>query len=197
MALPGGSKGLGVTAADMVRALRWPRTGWRAPASSLPRPAPAITIHRRHRRSSRRRSPRPCLPACRTHRAWCLCPSRTPSPSARWRCPSATALRGSNSARRCGPAAAAASLQPPCPEPPRHSRHRHNNRGPQVQAKLKLVGIQAIYLASSGDAISRLDQLQDIDELYVVEVRPCWLCFLCCFLFVGCVCCVMGLWERT
>ncbi len=41
----------------------------------------------------------------------------------------------------------------------------------QVQAKLKLVGIEAIYLASSGERITRLDQLQDIDELYVVEVR--------------------------
>ncbi|KAL4447351.1 hypothetical protein ABPG77_007384 [Micractinium sp. CCAP 211/92] len=39
----------------------------------------------------------------------------------------------------------------------------------QVQAKLKLVGIEAIYLASSGERITRLDQLQDIDELYVVE----------------------------
>lgn len=39
----------------------------------------------------------------------------------------------------------------------------------QVQTKLKLVGIEAIYLASSGEPITRLDQLQDIDELYVVE----------------------------
>lgn len=39
----------------------------------------------------------------------------------------------------------------------------------QVQAKLKLVGIDSIYLASSGERITRLDQLQDIDELYVVE----------------------------
>ena len=42
---------------------------------------------------------------------------------------------------------------------------------PQVQSKLKLMGIDAIYLASSGERITRLDQLQDIDELYVVEVR--------------------------
>jgi hypothetical protein len=41
----------------------------------------------------------------------------------------------------------------------------------QVQTKLKLMGIEAIYLASSGERITRLDQLQDIDELYVVEVR--------------------------
>jgi hypothetical protein len=33
------------------------------------------------------------------------------------------------------------------------------------------VGIDSIYLASSGERITRLDQLQDIDELYVVEVR--------------------------
>ena len=44
----------------------------------------------------------------------------------------------------------------------------------QVQTKLKLVGIAAVYLASSGEQVTRLDQLQDIDELYVVEVsgRP-------------------------
>lgn len=42
---------------------------------------------------------------------------------------------------------------------------------PQVQAKLKLVGVEAVYLASSGERITRLDQLQDIDELHVVEVR--------------------------
>lgn len=42
----------------------------------------------------------------------------------------------------------------------------------QVQTKLKLMGIEAIYLASSGERIQRLDQLQDIDELYVVEVGP-------------------------
>lgn len=40
----------------------------------------------------------------------------------------------------------------------------------QVQTKLKLVGIEAVYLASSGERVTRLDQLQDIDELYVVEV---------------------------
>lgn len=39
----------------------------------------------------------------------------------------------------------------------------------QVQTKLKLVGIGSIYLASSGERIVRLDQLQDIDELQVVE----------------------------
>ena len=31
------------------------------------------------------------------------------------------------------------------------------------------MGIEAIYLASSGERITRLDQLQDIDELHVVE----------------------------
>lgn len=47
-------------------------------------------------------------------------------------------------------------------------------RPEQVQTKLKLVGIAAVYLASSGEQVTRLDQLQDIDELYVVEVsgRP-------------------------
>jgi len=57
---------------------------------------------------------------------------------------------------------------------------------PQVQTKLKLVGIEAVYLASSGERVTRLDQLQDIDELYVVEVRsifmflPCWVGSLTC-----------------
>lgn len=54
---------------------------------------------------------------------------------------------------------AAFPYQPPCPA------------CTQVQTKLKLVGIEAIYLASSGERITRLDQLQDIDELAVVEVR--------------------------
>jgi hypothetical protein len=39
----------------------------------------------------------------------------------------------------------------------------------QVQAKLKLLSIDSMYLASSGERITRLDQLQDIDELFVVE----------------------------
>lgn len=48
---------------------------------------------------------------------------------------------------------------------------------PQVQTKLKLVGIEAVYLASSGERVTRLDQLQDIDELYVVEVGArCCIC---------------------
>lgn len=41
----------------------------------------------------------------------------------------------------------------------------------QVKTKLKLSGIGEIFLASTGERIVRLDQLQDIDELYVVEVR--------------------------
>eukprot|EP00884_Botryococcus_braunii_P000536 jgi/Botrbrau1/10483/Bobra.0133s0086.2 len=41
----------------------------------------------------------------------------------------------------------------------------------QVQAKLKLVGIEAIYLATSGERVTRLDELQDIDELQVVEAK--------------------------
>lgn len=40
----------------------------------------------------------------------------------------------------------------------------------QVEAKLKLSSLDSIYLASSGERITRLDQLQDIDELYAVEV---------------------------
>jgi hypothetical protein len=40
-----------------------------------------------------------------------------------------------------------------------------------VQAKLKLSGgIASVVLASSGERVLRLDQLQDIDELYVTEV---------------------------
>lgn len=38
-----------------------------------------------------------------------------------------------------------------------------------VQSKLKLSGIDSIYLVSSGELVTRLDQLQDIDELSVVE----------------------------
>lgn len=41
----------------------------------------------------------------------------------------------------------------------------------QVKAKLKLAGVGDIYLASTGERVVRLDQLQDIDELYVTEVR--------------------------
>ncbi|KAK9820157.1 hypothetical protein WJX72_006776 [[Myrmecia] bisecta] len=41
----------------------------------------------------------------------------------------------------------------------------------QVQTKLKLVGVQSIYLASSGELVTRLDDLQDIDELHVVEAK--------------------------
>jgi len=40
-----------------------------------------------------------------------------------------------------------------------------------VKGKLKLAGIGEIILASTGERIVRLDQLQDIDELYIVEVR--------------------------
>lgn len=42
----------------------------------------------------------------------------------------------------------------------------------QVAAKLKISGVAAIYLAASGEQVMRLDQLQDIDELYVVEGPP-------------------------
>ena len=41
----------------------------------------------------------------------------------------------------------------------------------QVKNKLKLAGVGEIYLASTGERVVRLDQLQDIDELYVLEVR--------------------------
>lgn len=40
-----------------------------------------------------------------------------------------------------------------------------------MKGKLKLAGIGAIVLASTGERVVRLDQLQDIDELYVEEVR--------------------------
>ncbi|CAL5219260.1 g1056 [Coccomyxa viridis] len=39
----------------------------------------------------------------------------------------------------------------------------------QVQSKLKLSSIDSIYLASSGEKITKLEDLQDIDELHVVE----------------------------
>ena len=42
----------------------------------------------------------------------------------------------------------------------------------QVKTKLKLSGVGEVYLASTGERVLRLDQLQDIDELYVVEVSP-------------------------
>ena len=163
---------------------------------------------------------------CRMPHAWCLCPSRTPSPSARWRCRLGTAPPGNSSAARCGQRGArlAGSATAASVALPRHPWPAHNTamllhaadgagcliqpatspRGPhawarqpphqlalclpclpapaaafccrrrspaQVQTKLKLMGIEAIYLASSGERITRLDQLQDIDELYVVEVR--------------------------
>ncbi len=41
----------------------------------------------------------------------------------------------------------------------------------QVASKLKLAGVGELYLAATGERVVRLDQLQDIDELYVVEVR--------------------------
>ena len=40
-----------------------------------------------------------------------------------------------------------------------------------MTAKLKLAAVDSIYLASSGEHVTSLDQLQDIDELHVVEVR--------------------------
>ncbi len=42
----------------------------------------------------------------------------------------------------------------------------------QVKTKLKLAAVDSIFLASSGERVTSLDQLQDIDELHVVEVRP-------------------------
>mmetsp|Transcript_5962 Transcript_5962/g.17059 ORF Transcript_5962/g.17059 Transcript_5962/m.17059 type:complete len:235 (-) Transcript_5962:212-916(-) len=42
----------------------------------------------------------------------------------------------------------------------------------QVATKLKLRGVGSIYLASSGEQVLRTDDLQDIDELYVVEAQP-------------------------
>ena len=41
----------------------------------------------------------------------------------------------------------------------------------QIKGKLKLAGVGEIFLASTGERVVRLDQLQDIDELYVVEVK--------------------------
>lgn len=41
-----------------------------------------------------------------------------------------------------------------------------------VESKLKLsTGIRDVILASTGETVTSLDQLQDIDELFVVEVR--------------------------
>lgn len=41
-----------------------------------------------------------------------------------------------------------------------------------IQTKLKLSnGIEEIVLASTGEKVNGLDQLQDIDELYVTQVR--------------------------
>ncbi|KAK9809435.1 hypothetical protein WJX73_007028 [Symbiochloris irregularis] len=42
----------------------------------------------------------------------------------------------------------------------------------QVQTKLKLSGVQSIQLASTGEAVTNIDQLQDIDELHVTEATP-------------------------
>ncbi|GAB4819805.1 hypothetical protein N2152v2_006851 [Parachlorella kessleri] len=39
----------------------------------------------------------------------------------------------------------------------------------QVKTKLKLAAVDSIFLASSGERVTSLDQLQDIDELHVVE----------------------------
>uniref|UniRef100_A0A7S0RDR4 Uncharacterized protein n=1 Tax=Chlamydomonas leiostraca TaxID=1034604 RepID=A0A7S0RDR4_9CHLO len=39
----------------------------------------------------------------------------------------------------------------------------------QVKAKLKIIGVKEIYLAASGQKVTSLDELQDIDELCVVE----------------------------
>lgn len=40
----------------------------------------------------------------------------------------------------------------------------------QVTQKLKLTGVETVQLASTGEAISSLDQLQDIDDLLITEV---------------------------
>ncbi|GMH33031.1 hypothetical protein BSKO_00865 [Bryopsis sp. KO-2023] len=42
----------------------------------------------------------------------------------------------------------------------------------QVKVKLKIDGVAAIYLASSGEQISSLEGLEDIDELHVEEGAP-------------------------
>jgi hypothetical protein len=39
-----------------------------------------------------------------------------------------------------------------------------------IRLKLKLSGVGDMYLASTGELVQRLDQLQDIDEVQVVEV---------------------------
>lgn len=39
----------------------------------------------------------------------------------------------------------------------------------QVAAKLKLAGVEALALAATGERVTRLEQLHDIDELYVTE----------------------------
>ena len=39
--------------------------------------------------------------------------------------------------------------------------------------KLKIPGVGAVHLASTGEPITRLDQLQDIDDLVITEVRGC------------------------
>ncbi|KFM29264.1 hypothetical protein F751_1640 [Auxenochlorella protothecoides] len=41
-----------------------------------------------------------------------------------------------------------------------------------VAAKLKLGAVDGVFLASTGEVITRLDQLQDIDDLAVTEVEP-------------------------
>jgi len=40
-----------------------------------------------------------------------------------------------------------------------------------VRLKLKLSGVGDMYLASTGELVQSLDQLQDIDEVHVIEVR--------------------------
>ena len=41
----------------------------------------------------------------------------------------------------------------------------------QVQGGLRLIGADAVYLASSGTLVTRLDQLQDSVETYIVKAR--------------------------
>ena len=50
----------------------------------------------------------------------------------------------------------------------------------QVQTKLKVASVGQVYLATTGERILRLDQLQDIDELIVVEVKEELYSFISC-----------------
>ena len=77
--------------------------------------------------------------------------------------------------RRCGWLGSPSLHRTPCT--PRHPRPALLNAPApapcllQIQAKLKLAGVDAVYLTSTGERVTQLDQLQDIDELHIVEVR--------------------------